>query len=52
MQDIVAAHPARFNISAFIPKLRDYMRVTHPSKRHFLASVGSSWQQRCRAGTP
>lgn len=30
-QDIVTASP-HFNVDAFIPKLRDYMRVTNPYK--------------------
>ena len=31
LQDIVTASP-QFNVDAFIPKLRDYMRVTNPYK--------------------
>lgn len=37
VKDIVAASP-RFNIEQFIPKLRSYLRVTHPNKRQFLIS--------------
>ncbi len=36
-QDIVTASP-HFNIESFVPKLRDYMRVTNPYKRQFLIS--------------
>lgn len=37
VKDIVTASP-NFNIDAFIPKLRDYMRVVNPYKRQFLIS--------------
>lgn len=36
-QDIVTASP-NFSVDAFIPKLRDYMRVVNPYKRQFLIS--------------
>ncbi|KIZ00332.1 putative Protein VAC14 like protein [Monoraphidium neglectum] len=37
VKDIVTASP-QFSVDAFIPKLRDYMRVTNPYKRQFLIS--------------
>lgn len=37
VKDIVTASP-NFNVNAFIPKLRDYMRVVNPFKRQFLIS--------------
>ena len=37
VKDIVTASPS-FNIDAFIPKLRDYLRVVNPHKRQFLVS--------------
>ncbi|KAJ9506549.1 hypothetical protein QJQ45_019610, partial [Haematococcus lacustris] len=36
VKDIVTAAPATFNAAVFIPKLREYLRVAHPSKRQFL----------------
>lgn len=42
LQDIVTASP-HFSIEGFIPRLRDYLRVTNPYKRQFLISwVGSN----------
>lgn len=39
VKDIVAAAgPSRFSVQAFVPKLRDYLRVVNPSKRQFLIS--------------
>ncbi|GLC41783.1 hypothetical protein PLESTM_001239100 [Pleodorina starrii] len=34
----IAADCTRFDVAAFIPKLRDYLRVTNPHKRQFLLS--------------
>ncbi|KXZ45904.1 hypothetical protein GPECTOR_49g488 [Gonium pectorale] len=34
----IAADAEAFDVAAFIPKLRDYLRVTHPHKRAFLLS--------------
>jgi vacuole morphology and inheritance protein 14 len=36
-QDIVTASPS-FSVDAFVPRLRDYMRVANPYKRQFLVS--------------
>lgn len=36
-QDIVTASP-HFSVEGFIPRLRDYLRVTNPYKRQFLIS--------------
>jgi hypothetical protein len=37
LQDIVTASP-HFSVEGFIPRLRDYLRVTNPYKRQFLIS--------------
>ena len=37
VEDIATAPPS-FNIDAFIPKLRDYLRTVNPHKRQFLVS--------------
>lgn len=37
VQDIVTASP-HFSVEGFIPRLRDYLRVTNPYKRQFLIS--------------
>eukprot|EP00798_Chlamydomonas_sp_ICE-L_P022232 gene22232-29299_t len=37
VKDILTESP-HFNVDAFIPKLRDYLRVVNPNKRHFLIS--------------
>ena len=37
VKDIVTAS-SHFNVDAFIPKLRDYLRVINPHKRQFLIS--------------
>ncbi|GFR44339.1 hypothetical protein Agub_g5555, partial [Astrephomene gubernaculifera] len=34
----IAADCAHFDVAAFVPKLRDYLRVTNPHKRQFLLS--------------
>jgi vacuole morphology and inheritance protein 14 len=45
LQDIVTASP-HFSVEGFIPRLRDYLRVTNPYKRQFLISwVGLLWMQ-------
>lgn len=46
LQDIVTASP-RFSVEGFIPRLRDYLRVTNPYKRQFLISWvrKHSWHQ-------
>ncbi|GAX78869.1 hypothetical protein CEUSTIGMA_g6308.t1 [Chlamydomonas eustigma] len=38
VKDIVTGNPQAFNIEAFIPKLREYLRVQNPNKRQFLIS--------------
>ncbi len=37
----IAADCTTWDVSAFIPKLRDYLRVTNPHKRQFLLRCGS-----------
>lgn len=47
VKDIVTASN-HFNVDAFIPKLRDYLRVINPHKRQFLISwITGGWQGRC-----
>jgi vacuole morphology and inheritance protein 14 len=44
LQDIVTASP-HFSVEGFIPRLRDYLRVTNPYKRQFLISWVRSFAQ-------
>jgi hypothetical protein len=52
LQDIVTASP-HFSVEGFVPRLRDYLRVTNPYKRQFLISWvrQHGWQQDARSTT-